>query len=284
MPTFNIFVTAPSARQAVIEFVEELIDRNPLACERIYSYMAQEYLPDHPNSTLHIIAKRETAWAAAGDHQRKALHRLKNGWYLYTTYSPRGYTSQLLQRIEEAFSYPNFIVKIYAYLDAGDRGPGIRYYTKEDIERFIDSVDLSTPTQGPKIPSSREATLTNFWAGFIDKAAEQQINITATPSGTRHWLAMPSIVGASQKYNTFVSKVMKRNVIVCGIWIGKNNKLFDGLLLSKEQIEAITGPLEWKHHKMAMSISASTQYVDDGRAYDWLIAMYRKFAEAFTNK
>lgn len=152
VPLFNITISEPSARQTIIKFVEELISRNPLMPELIYSYMAQEYLPDNPSSKNHILAKRRSSWDTngycypKGGNPLSTIVQLTNGWFLFTHMSPRGYASQLLARIEEAIQTRNIPVKIYAHLVAtSDRGPGIRYYSEQDIKLFTENkrtVDL----------------------------------------------------------------------------------------------------------------------------------------------
>lgn len=143
IPILGLCVSEPSTRQTVIKFVEELITRSPFTCELIYSYMAQEYLPDHPQSSNHILAKRRSCWnkdgyyTFNGNKQGDALHQLSNGWFLYTQMNCRGFASTLITRIEEALNSRGANIQIYAHLTgSSDRGPGIKYYSSEDVVRL----------------------------------------------------------------------------------------------------------------------------------------------------
>lgn len=137
VPMFGITVSETTARKTVITFMNELITRNPVICERIYSYMAQEYLPDRPQASTHMLAKRRTSWENNGFYKTTdALGELNNGWFLYTNLNPSNYASRLLARIEEAINPLNGSFKIYCYL-ATPQHPeqaGIRHYTPQDVE------------------------------------------------------------------------------------------------------------------------------------------------------
>jgi hypothetical protein len=147
IPALGVTVQASSARLTVVALVNTLSARSPLVCDLIYSYMAQDYLPSHPNSSNHVVAKSRSAWNNEGFAKTKdkatgiekpvnCLSQLDNGWFIYTQMNSRGFASTLLSRIEEALQSRSGVhVKIYALLDAtSDLGPGVRHYTMQDVE------------------------------------------------------------------------------------------------------------------------------------------------------
>lgn len=102
LPTFNIVVSEKSARQALIQFVNKLIERLPFVCDRIYSYMEQDYLVDSKQQKRHIVAKRPELLNGNTALQKGATAVLSNGWSLMTHDNPIGYVRITLARIEEA--------------------------------------------------------------------------------------------------------------------------------------------------------------------------------------
>lgn len=102
LPTFNVYAEKDSARATLIEFVNQLIARLPFVCDRIYSYMEQDYLPSNKTATRHIVTKRvDLLRCTSATTRTGAFATLSNGWVLSTHNNPLGYVGEL-SRIEEA--------------------------------------------------------------------------------------------------------------------------------------------------------------------------------------
>lgn len=283
-PTLSIIVSESSVTQTVKAFVEELVSRNPFILDRIYSYMAQDYLPNNPNASSHIVAKRRDAWVENGYAHNGRVNRLaelKNGWYLLTNADPSMFAKAILQRIEEVLRYGGADIKIYAYLKASGR-PGIRYYTEEDIKHF-DSIltDEETVTEEQELPE-RRISLKKFWDQLIEynkSRADSSIVMSHKTNGS-HWY---NVSFGSSNYHFSFNRLSRPNIIRCLIWIRDNKQVFDAFLADRERIEAITGPLLWNRceGKKASHIDLETEYTTDSEAFKWLIDNAIKFNQAF---
>lgn len=156
IPQYNILVQGKSSVATVVRFVEELASKNRLILDRIYSYMAQEYMPKH-NTHTHVVARSKEAWnykGKVGKSSGKDLQLTNTaltdprdgepmGWYLYTNLAPKDLTKGILKRIEEALNGGRTTkeveatgmqpIKIYAYLGSSVGQHGVMHYTEEDI-------------------------------------------------------------------------------------------------------------------------------------------------------
>jgi len=110
-PLLNIVVSEKSARATYIAFVNELIHRVPFACDRIFSYMEQVYLPnENGKGKRHLVAMNRKTLTPLESQGDLSTVELSNGWFLYAHSNPWGYARTFIKRIEEAINLPIMVV------------------------------------------------------------------------------------------------------------------------------------------------------------------------------
>lgn len=110
-PLLNIVVSEKSTRATYIAFMNELVKRIPFVCDRIFSYMEQEYLPNNKMAVQQIVTKTQARlFEHASDLEGKSKDRrsavLINGWHLATCACPTAFATNYLARVEEAIKLP----------------------------------------------------------------------------------------------------------------------------------------------------------------------------------
>lgn len=105
-PLLNIIVSEKSARATYVAFLNELIKRIPFVCDRIYSYMDQQYLPNNSMSRHIVTLRKEILIRNINMEMIRAessiIVELSNGWYASVNADPRTFAKTFLARIEEA--------------------------------------------------------------------------------------------------------------------------------------------------------------------------------------
>ena len=111
-PLLNIVVSEKSARATYIAFMNELINRIPFVCDRIYSYMDQVFLPQVTGKVekRHILAMDRKTLNPLETHGNNSTVELVNGWFLYCHSNPWGYARTFVGRIEEAIQLPIIVI------------------------------------------------------------------------------------------------------------------------------------------------------------------------------
>ena len=110
-PLLNIVVSEKSVRATYIAFMNELINRIPFVCDRIYSYMDQDYLPGTRTVSRHFVAKQyRTLFKDSKQKDPESYENftteLCNGWSAHVSNTARGYANTYLKRVEEAINIP----------------------------------------------------------------------------------------------------------------------------------------------------------------------------------
>lgn len=114
-PLLNIVVSEKSVRATYIAFMNQLINRIPFVCDRIYSYMEQDYFPVTSNKKRHVVAKSVDTLFGYQDGMDEKTKRassvmLCNGWYLAARQGPQECVNSFISRIEEAIGIPIIVV------------------------------------------------------------------------------------------------------------------------------------------------------------------------------
>lgn len=133
----NIYSSETSVKQTLVSFVNTLISRNPTFCDKFYSYMHQDYLPNNPTASNPMIAKYKRSFPNNGTYTSQvgdAVKQLSNGWWIYHNFSASGVIT-ILQRIQEVFQSTGIPIKVYAYFESPSK-PGILNYTEDDITKL----------------------------------------------------------------------------------------------------------------------------------------------------